>query len=456
MPQILALTLCTAFVIYLLWLDRKQYPEASLSLWIPTLWFLLATSKPLALWFGIRGGSSEEGSAIDRSVLILLLCLCLFIIKKRNVKIIDSLKQNPSLSLLIGFTLISISWSDIPFVSFKRWIRSFIPFVMALIIASETDPQQALQCLFRRMIYISIPFSYMLINFYPHLGRQYGRWSGKLMWIGVSTQKNGLAFLCMLSLFYFLWTFLRRWQGRDNPIVWYLTYIEIFIVFLTIWLFMGPNHTLTYSATSMASLTVGLISLIGLLSLKRHNTIIRANALTMLIVAIISYGTVTPFIGRLTLFDPSAALNRNETLTGRSQIWASLIPYAMQKPILGHGYGGFWTDARRESDEFPSHNGYLDTILNTGFAGLIFLSMFLISNCRKAQKLMTNDFDWGILWFCILIIAVTHNISESSTTSLDDPLPAILLIMLISLSSKFSKQAELPKMKHFLNNYPSR
>jgi len=437
MPPIVALTLCTLFVFFLLRLDRKQFPEASLSLWIPTIWFLLITSQPLGIWLGTGSTNVEEGSAIDRIVLILILFIGIIIIRKRKVNIIDLLRQNPPVILLIGFMLISITWSDIPFVSFKRWVKEIIPIVIALTIASENDPPQSLQCLFRRMIYIHLPFSYILIKYYPHLGRVYEGWSGELMWTGVTTQKNGLTFLCVLSLFYFAWAFIRRRKGRDNPVVWYQKYIEIFIVFLSIWLFMGPNHSLTYSATAMGVLMIGLICLVGFSWLKKHNMIMNSNALTIVIAAIIIYGTFTPFMGKLPLFDISDILNRDSTLTGRSNIWADLIPYAMQKPILGHGWGGFWTNDMRATLDFPAHNGYLETILDTGFIGLFFFSIFLISNCRKAQQFMTRNFDWGILWFCLLLITVTRNITES-INCFNDSLLAILLFMLISLPSENS------------------
>lgn len=445
MPPILALTLCTIFVLFLLRLDRKQYSEASLALWVPTIWFLLSTSKALGVWFGTAGTNMEEGSALDRNVLILLLLLGFFIIKKRKVDIFGSLRQNPSVFLLIGFMLISITWSDMHFISFKRWVRNLIPIVMVLIIASEDDPRQALQSLFRRMIYVHIPFSLMLIKYYPHLGREYLSWSGEVMWLGTSTQKNGLAFLCAFSIFYFAWTFIRRRQGRNNPVVWYQAYIEILIVFLSIWIFIGPNRTLTHSAASLVALIVGLISLIGLLYLKKHDIIMSVNALTIITLAIIIYGTVTPFIGGLTLFDPSTALNRSGNLTGRTEIWAFLVPYARQKLILGHGYGGFWTSDIREMASLSAHNGYLNTILNTGFIGLFFLSLFLISNCRKAGELMLRDFDWGFLWLCILLMAVTHNIVENSISSLAGFMPSVLLFFLISTRSKNVKQFELPK-----------
>lgn len=443
MPPILALTLCTIFVLFLLRLDRKQYPDASLTLWVPTIWFLLVTSKPLAIWLGATGRSMEEGSPIDRTVLILLFCLGILIIKKRNYDWTGALKQNPSVLFLIGFMLASVLWSDMCYVSFKRWFRDCIPIVMALVIASEADPRQALQCLFRRTIYIHIPFSLMLIKYYPHFGRLYHQWSGGVIWIGVAKSRNSIAFLCMFALFYFIWTFIRRRQGRDIPIVRYQSLIEIFIFLLTIWLFLGPSRSLTTSATSAASLSVGLISLTGLLWLKKQNIIIGANALTILITVIIVYGTVTPFAGRFMFYDASALLNRDETLTGRSDIWAYLVPYVMQKPILGHGFGSFWTDAMRDATSSHAHNGYLDTILNIGFIGLFFLSMFLISNCRKAQRLMEQDFELGVLWFSFLVMAVVVNITESSVTSFAGLLPTILLFILITSSSEYSEQTVL-------------
>ena len=443
MPPILALILCTIFVLFLLRLDHKQYPDASLALWLPTLWVLIAMGKPLGVWFGISGATMEEGSPIDRNFLILTLCLGFLIIKKRNVNITGVLRQNISVVLLIGFLLISITWSDMPFISFKRWIKNLVPIIVALIIASENDPRQALQCIFRRMIYVHIPFSYMLINYYSYLGRAYATSSGALMWTGVCSQKNGLASLCMFALFYFVWTFMRRRKGLDEPVVSYQKYIEIFLVLLSFYLFLGPNRTLTNSATAMAALAVALVSLFVLSWLKKRNIIIGANALTILIMAIIIYGTVTPFLGGLTLFDPSAILNRDSQLTGRNYIWAFLVPYVMQNPILGHGYGGFWTEAIRNACyEYPAHNGYLETLLDTGFIGLIFLSIFLIANCRKAQKLMTLNFEWGVFWFCILLIAVTRNIAESAVMSLAEFWPAILFFMMTSLSSNISKQTE--------------
>lgn len=436
MPPILALILCTIFVLFLLRLDYKQYPNASAALWIPTICFLLQTSKPLGIWFGAGGATMEEGSALDRVVLSILLCLGVIVVVKRKYNIADSLKKNYWVTLFLIMTLFSVLWSDMPFVSFKRWIKMLIPLVMAFVIATEVDSFKAIQSLVRRTIYIHIPFSYILINYYPLLGREYGRWSGGLMWVGVSSQKNGLALLCMFAMFYFIWTYIRRRDGSETKVTGYQTYVEIFIFLLALWLFLGPNHTLTYSATSAVILIIGTATLFLFKWLRKYNVIPGSNVLTIIVIMIIIYGTATPFVGGLMVYDPSSTLGRDESLTGRTEIWSYLIPYALSHPILGHGFGGFWTDAMREATSSHAHNGYLDTILDIGFIGLFFLSMFLIANCRKARNLMTLDFHWGIFWFSFLMISVIHNIAESSITSISGLMPTILLFMMMSFTAK--------------------
>jgi O-antigen ligase len=357
--------------------------------------------------------------------------------------------------LLIGYMFASILWSDMPYVSFKRCTRELIAAIMVFLVTTESEPRQALQSLFRRTIYILIPFSYILIHYFPQYGRQYGRWSGRLMWIGVGLQKNGLALLCLFSAFFLIWTLIRRSQGRDIPVVGYQTLIEILLLFLTIWLFMGPDHALTYSATSLVALLGGGVALIGLLCLKRLNVIIGASFLTVIVLIIIVYGTITPFIGKLSIVDVSSTLGRGETLTERTQIWAFLVPYAMEKATLGHGFGGFWTDVMRERSSSHAHNGYLDIILNLGFVGLILFSMFLLSCCRRFRKTLLHDFDWGAFGICFLLMAVVHNITESWVVGFTGSMAAVILFLAVSSSTTNSLAGKLQMKRNLSQHYMS-
>lgn len=49
---LLALLVCTTFVLFLLRLERRESAGVSAALWIPALWMLAIASKALAIWFG--------------------------------------------------------------------------------------------------------------------------------------------------------------------------------------------------------------------------------------------------------------------------------------------------------------------------------------------------------------------------------------------------------------------
>jgi exopolysaccharide production protein ExoQ len=439
MPPPVALLFCTVFVGFLLRLDHKQAQGLSRSLWIPSIWALVAFSKPLAIWFGSRSESSmEAGSPLDRAFLIVLLGLAILVLSRRGFDWLGAIRENRWAMLLVGFMLISILWSSIPLISFKRWTRDFIVVMMAFMILSESDPRRALLTILRRLTYVLIPYSLLLIKYFPKYGIQYGRWSGARMWVGVGLQKNHLALLCIISAVFLVWTLIRRWSGRDIPVVKYQTLIEIFLLILIMLLLMGPRVTLTYSATSTVVLALAMFALSGLYLLRNRGSALSSKALKIFVITIIIYGSITPFLGRLSILDVSSVLNRDATLTGRSDIWASLVPFALNRPVLGHGFGGFWTSEMRAIAMSNAHNGYLDVILNLGFAGLVFVSIFLISCCQKAHRTITEDFDWGVLFVCYLLMAVVHNIAESTISTLTSSLTAVVLFLSVSAPKAFS------------------
>lgn len=395
----------------------------------------MITSKPLGIWFQSSGASMEEGSPLDRNFLIVLLLLSLIILGKRKFNWSNALEENIWVMLLVAYMLFSILWSDAPFLTFKRWSRQIIAVVMAFIVATEPYPRKSLESLFRRIIYILIPFSYILINYFAEYGRLYVHHAGVLMWVGATVHKNCLARLCLFAVFFVIWSFIKRWRGKDIDAVWYLIYLDVFIIILAFWLMGGPQHSFTYSATSTAALAVGFSALAGLYWEKKtkRRPMLVPKALIILIFFTIIYGTVTPFSGRLTGIDVSKALGRDSTLTGRTRVWKQLIPVAMKKPILGYGFDSFWTTTTRdEFDISGAHNGYLDMILGLGFFGLLLYMIFLLFSSLKAKTMISQDFDWGVLWLCYLLMAVVHNIAETSVMGFTNDMSAIILFLSVS------------------------
>jgi len=170
-------------------------------------------SKPLGAWLQQPSESLEAGSPLDRLFLIILMSAALIVLFKRGFDWAGTIRENAWLVLLIMFMLISVVWSDIPGISFKRWIKEFQAVLIAFVVLSEPSARRAMESILRRTTYVLIPFSLLLIKYFPIYGVEYGRWSGSRYWIGVTLQKNGLARLCIISAVFLIWSLLRRWKG---------------------------------------------------------------------------------------------------------------------------------------------------------------------------------------------------------------------------------------------------
>ena len=398
---------------------------------------LSVSCKPLGVWFR-QGGSLESGSPIDRGFLIALLLLTIWMLRRRSFYWANAIRENAWLIALITFMLISILWSPIPFISFKRWTRELLAILMAFLVITERSPRQAIESILRRATYVVIPFSVVLVKYFPDYGVRYGTWSGERMWIGVTEQKNSLSLLCVISALYLVWALVRRFRGR-RPYNWrYQTPIEILILLLTFWLMGGPQRSLFYSVTSNVAFALGLIILIGFLLLQKSGKGIHNGVLTAFLVITIFLGASLPFSGRTTVSSFSASLGRDASLTGRTQIWAALYPVALQRPLFGQGFGGFWTTRTRVRYLTPNaHSGYLDAILDLGFIGMLLISIFLLSSCQKAHRGLARDFEWATLNILYIIALAIHNFAESSINSFNEPLTAIILFFSVSSIASF-------------------
>ena len=396
MPRQLALLLCVSFVWYILRYDRRQQYNRTWALWIPSLWMLTIVSRSLDTWFQVGGGSRESGGTLDPIFQASIFGLGLVILAKRNLNWGEVLRNNKWLFILLGYMLLSVVWSDLPARSLRSWIKEIVAVIMALLVVTESDPEQAMQSIFRRVIYILIPFSILLIKYYPDLGVIYSRWTGEIQWIGVALQKNSLGQLCSISTFFLVWTLIRRRKGQEIPVDQYQTYTELLLLLMTFWLFKGPS-TWAASATSMVALGVGLTTLFALRWMNKHHIQLGTATWVSITAFIIALGSITPLVGGSTVTGFTSALGRDATLTGRTDIWTSLLPDVMRQPFLGYGFSGFWNPKRAiEHLIGEAHNGYLDVWLQLGLVGLCLTTFFLLSCVTKACRTLEINSDLGL------------------------------------------------------------
>jgi exopolysaccharide production protein ExoQ len=415
-------------------LDRQQAPKTTRALWVPTLWILLIGSRPLGRWFQYSA-ESEASSPLDRTFIVILIIAALWVLGRRQFDWSKAVRENSWLVVLAAYMLVSVLWSRMPEKSFIRWVREMPALLMAFVILTEPSPRQAIQSILRRAIYIFIPFSLILAKYFPVYGVEYGRWSGIQMWTGVAGQKNGLGMLCIISAFYLFWTLVKRWRGK-NPCVWkYQTYIEVSILLISIYLLMGPNHDPFYSATSTYSLILAISVYCGLLLMKKLRARLPPVTISAAVGILMLFGIITLFTGGSTVGSAASRAGRDATITGRTEVWAALMPVAMRHPVFGGGFGGFWTPETRSLFEISgAHSGYLDILLDLGFVGLILYSFFIVSSGRKAGRELSFDYDWGALWICYLMMVVLHNTAESSLNSLATFMTAFLIFFSVCSS----------------------
>ena len=441
MPRILALFLCSGFVLFLLWLERKQSIGVTRAFWIPTIWLLYVASRPLAAWFPMSG-ATPESSPLDRAFLIVLMCGALWVLSRRKFSWSTAIKDNVGLMVLVVFMIISVLWSGIPKTSFFRWIRELQAVIMAFAVLSEPLPDQAMKSILRRTTYILIPFSTLLIKYFPEYGIEYARWTGERMWVGVAQQKNSLGLLSLIAAFFLIWSLVTRSKAKEKTVWRYEVYLEIFLLLLVLWLLRGPNGSFFYSATSFYALCAGLLVYWSLNAIKKFKRTPKASTIMATVAIIMIFGIITLFSGGSHVSFFASAAGRTTTLTDRTEVWASLLPIAMKKPLLGSGFGGFWTPATRAIFHISgAHSGYLDVLLGLGFIGFILTYIFLMASCRKAHRMLEINFNWGALIVCFIIMTAVHNITESSIDSLTS-FPTAIILLSTESSSKIVSYAQ--------------
>src|SRR5213596_2588735 len=182
MPPTLALFLTIAFVVFLFRRDILERPNITRALWLPLIWTLLVGSRSVAQWLSALGvpigGSIEEGNPTDAVVYFTLIISGLYVLNKRRVTLTEVFRSNPWFMVFLLYCFVSIVWSDFPFVAFKRWIKALGHPVMALVVLTEPDPEEAVKRLMKRCAYVVVPASILFIKYYPQLGRGFDPWTG--------------------------------------------------------------------------------------------------------------------------------------------------------------------------------------------------------------------------------------------------------------------------------------
>jgi exopolysaccharide production protein ExoQ len=414
--RLIALTICIIFILYILRMDAKRNPNVSYELWLPWVWFAIFGSRAVSYWFGVGIATDSpdyylEGSPFDRNVFIVLIIIGIFILIKRKVNLPSILRNNKFIFLYIFYLLLSVLWSDYTLVSFKRWIKELGNLVMILIILTEQHPLEATKTIIKRLAYVLVPLSILFNRYFPEISRMYNE-VGNQSFTGISTNKNSLGALCMVCGLFLFWNLLTLWHTRKEN----KNTLDMLVHLLYLVMIASLLHTAD-SATAIFTAIIGIFIIIGL-NLKNIKKNVKTFKYYLLFfVIILSLAGLAFDLKSLTI----SSLGRNETLTGRTQIWEDVLKME-NNPMFGSGYESFWLGERAEYfwDKYKmnvnqAHNGYLEIYLNLGFIGLMLITLILFSVCRNISMnlLDRNNYDYQALRMALVVVFLFANITEA-------------------------------------------
>src|SRR5215469_2201667 len=277
MPPVLALFLWLILLLGLLRFDPAKYHQPSAALWVPIIWMFIIASRLPSQWLGYQVAQAaqalEEGNPLDRTVSSGLIALAIGILQSRSFKWREFLARNSALTFFLGFALLSVSWSDFPFVTFKRWIRDLGNYLVILIVLSDRRPLEAIRMLLRRLCYFLVPLSIVLIKYYSYMAISYSRFTGEKEYIGVATSKNMLGVVCLVSGLFFSWDTITRWSKRSERRTRRILAVNLAFLAMTLWLLNLSN-----SATSRVCLMLGCLIIAALHTrwFSRHPAFVKA------------------------------------------------------------------------------------------------------------------------------------------------------------------------------------
>jgi exopolysaccharide production protein ExoQ len=326
------------------------------------------------------------------------------------------------LLVILAVTCASVAWSDDKAFTVVKTTALLCTSMVGFYFAVRFTTSELLLIL-ARVFLASVALSFAFIFFLPEYGVGADDFAG--MWRGIYPHKNLLGMNMSLAFLVFsaLSINLRRaaWSYRLAAAS------SLVLVFLS------------QSVTSLLVCAVIAVCLIVRVLFRKHFKALLL-AMVFLLAIVLMTGGVSSGLDRAT-----TAIDRDTTLTGRTELWATVWLMIIEHPYLGYGYGAFWRGLDGPSavvwklsgfQAFYSHNGFLDVWLELGIVGLTLVLVSLLISFRAAFQLWrtapTMEGSWPFLFLIYLVIS---NLTEGSLLRINF-LPWILYVAIaIQMSS---------------------
>lgn len=352
---------------------------------------------------GSNVGEGDIDSPMLRIVFMAIYFVTCGLLLFRWQRTIHFLTTNYWLLLLIGLAIVSISWSSVPAISFRKVIALIGSTLFAIYLGSRYNFKEQLN-IYCWTFGIGLFFSYLFGLALP----QYGVMNTDAIvgaWNGIFPHKNGLGESMFIGFMAFY--FSSQVNRKNRTFYRVLCFLAVIIVYLA------------QSATALMSV---LYIFAMAESLKRLSLKSKKSVLIILLFLMSVSLALFLLLMNFELF--LSANGRDITLSGRTSLWDTLWQFITEKPWLGYGYGSFFSGQSREAnllwqahDWSPvhAHNGYIQFWLNLGLVGLLIFLVGYFSCLFKSLYKYLSTKEIRLLWiFLFLIYTIVQNLTEVS------------------------------------------
>lgn len=355
---------------------------------------------------------SRGGDGSMRRQIIHLSCVAMTLLLTRPLANPQRLLPfPPSVFVLLGFCVLSLTWSATPSVGFRRLILTFIFMWIGFRIVDELGYRRAMNVMAMGLVGILVA-DYMSIAMIPaaiHQGFSTSEGSLAGNWRGIMAHKNDAGPVTAVTILLLVF-------GRGR-----MPRIARWIAIAAAAYFLVRTH----SKTSIG--LVGLGCIIGF-AYSRYNPAYRV----LLAPFILIFGAVLIYAATIYIPPFMSMLDSSEdAFTGRVQIWQTMIAYLHDNPIWGAGFGSFWDSGPVSPANIygrnwvsklvaQGHNGYLDLWTQIGIVGML-LAVAVLFVIPAAKLLVTRHIPrWsGAAALAVLAFQFAHNFTETSILTRD-------------------------------------
>ena len=323
-------------------------------------------------------------------------------------EVLRTLLRQPLLILILWVVGASVLWSISPDQTLRRAVALVFTTLGGVILAARWRWAGLAEIMATALGILAV-ISLIVCVAVPSFGRMHELFPGA--WRGLWVEKNALG--NMMTIGFMACAAAAVLEPRRAKLWWPTA---------------GLCFLLVLASTSKTSLVSCLLGCCGfaLVWIMRRGPAGKVIGTYGAVVGLLIVGFVVLVASNVVL----AALGKDATLTGRTQIWSAVMRRIQDRPWLGYGYGAVWDDTSpwaplawiiKQAGFRPghAHNSWLEQWLGLGIVGLTAWALYFTEACTRAIVALYRSPGAYLAVPFLLVYAMT-SLTESIAVTFND------------------------------------